>query len=334
MLKILNLDRFFGFLICFSKMRSQTILFITLFALTMAAVRVHAFGEVECHLYEEGCIGNKSRSPTANPTSSSSVRINPSAVPTEKGFGIEVISFGSNYDFGIVKGLGRVGAAISPSNSEETYFGPPGLELPEDTAYRKKNQLKYPSQKYNLASAFNIVDNNKSGMSKATANLGLMAKYNKLTGATTTGYGLSGIIGALTYGFLTYKDQTLIESQVYNTTYPPAEKFLVYTYSLGLYFTQFIFDLSSMVMVGSTTSKVDLATLSILHKRMIYTFSRRAENSDKYEYDYVTNTITSKKWKTEYFFGVQYRMSANIMVGALYNYYMLKDISLCATLFL
>src|SRR5262245_2124011 len=65
------------------------------------------------------------------PTRGGKIRINPSAVPTEKGLGIEGIIF-EGVDLSLVKGMGRVGAGISPSASESTFFGPPALENPED----------------------------------------------------------------------------------------------------------------------------------------------------------------------------------------------------------
>ena len=94
-----------------------------------------------------------SRSGSGAPTRGSEVRLNPAAVPLEKSLGVEAIYYDNSVDLALVKGLGRVGAALSPSNSEETFFGPPGIELPADLLDRKQHQRKFPAQKLTLATA-------------------------------------------------------------------------------------------------------------------------------------------------------------------------------------
>ena len=111
-----------------------------------------------------------SSSSSGAPTQSSKINLNPSAVPIEKGVGAEVIYFDNSFDFALVKGLGRVGAAISPSNNEETFFGPPGIELPEDLQNRKSGKHKFPAQKWTLATSFGLIDNRSSGLERFETN--------------------------------------------------------------------------------------------------------------------------------------------------------------------
>ena len=91
------------------------------------------------------------------PTRGSKIRLNPAVIPLDQSFGGEFLYFDNSVDFAIVKGLGRIGAAISPSNSEETFFGPPGVEVPADFLTRHQEKHKYPSQKLTLATAFGLL---------------------------------------------------------------------------------------------------------------------------------------------------------------------------------
>src|SRR5437868_8058952 len=118
---------------------------------------------------------------TSNPSAGSQIKINPSAVPTEAGFGIEGILFKDQVDLALVRGLGRVGAAISPANSEETFFGPPGFETPQDYLQRNIQGTKYPSQRYTLAAAASLASREGSDLNSYSLKLGLMGKYNKYT---------------------------------------------------------------------------------------------------------------------------------------------------------
>ena len=79
----------------------------------------------------------------------------------------------------LVKGIGRVGAALSPSSIEDSFFGAPEVELPEDIVSRKQTQSKYSSQKLVLAFAFKLYDK-RSDTSHIITDLGLMGRIIKL----------------------------------------------------------------------------------------------------------------------------------------------------------
>ena len=121
------------------------------------------------------------------PTRGSKIRLNPAVIPLDQSFGGEFLYFDNSVDFAIVKGLGRIGAAISPSNSEETFFGPPGVEVSSDFLTRHQEKHKYPSQKITLATAFGLLNNKRSGLSRFEINLGVMGKYNRKTEAANAG---------------------------------------------------------------------------------------------------------------------------------------------------
>ncbi len=129
-----------------------------------------------CNPFEEKCwLKSNSSSSPAYPSKNSQIRINPSAVPVEKGFGVEAIVFQGGADLALVKGLGRVGAAVSPSNGEETFFGPPGPESDQDYLLRMQDKNKYNSQKVALATAFSVYSNKRSGLKRLNLSLGVIA---------------------------------------------------------------------------------------------------------------------------------------------------------------
>ncbi len=261
------------------------------------------------------------------------MRINPSAVPVEKGFGAEAILFDGSVDFALVKGMGRVGAAISPSNSEETFFGPPGLELPEDLARRKADQKKFPSQKITLATAFGLMNNKKTGLERFEANVGVMGKYNKLTHSTTPGGGVSGVAGPLTYGYSIYSDQTQLDYGIYGSTQKPVVKYFVETFSIGAFLHSLAIDYSILRMVTNDVATTSLLTGTLLLKRCLITLAARHEISARPAYNYTLLKLETKEDKDESFAGVQVMISNHFMAGAFYNYYTLRELSLGATLF-
>lgn len=297
------------------------------------SLEARAFTETICHLYDDAsCLGSRG-SPSGNPSTSNRVRVNPSAVPIESGLGIESIVYGSSADFGIVRGNGRVGAAISPSNSEETFFGPPGVELPEETLRRKRASEKYPSQKVSLATAFKLLSNKRSGMDRFDLNLGVMAKYNTLTKGILPGGGFTGVLGALTFGASTYQDETQLNYSIYGSGLAPRAKFLVDTYTIGLFLNSVVVDYSHLRVKTTDPSDVSLVTASLLLKNVILTAARRSVDSSRPIYNFTTRELEANAPRDDYFAGVQVRVGKRVLVGALYNYYLLNDVSGSFTFF-
>lgn len=262
------------------------------------------------------------------------VKINPAAVPTEDAFGIESITFKSETDLGIVRGNGRIGAAISPSNSEETFFGPPGFYNSIEFYERKLAREKYPSQKMTLATAFNIADKKGSTFSSYALRFGVMARYNRLTHSLTPGMGLSGSFGPISFGGSIYDDQTSLDpDDVDGDGIRPVYIYQVQTYSLGLNLSSLVVDYSHLELNTAQTATVELYTASVFLGKFIVTASKRVENSPKLAFNFDTGVLEVKQIKEDSFGGVQYSATKNIMIGALYNYYLLREYSLVATLF-
>lgn len=285
-------------------------------------------GVVDC---DKPWRGSGARSSSS--TTGGKLKINPAAVPTEKGFGFEGLFYKSDVDFGLIRGNGRIGAAISPTNSEDTFFGPPAFELPEETLFRKQERDKYPSQKTTLATAVILAEKKSSTFKSYSLRLGVMARYNRLTTHISPGMGLSGNLGPLSFGGSFYEDQTKLNTAVDGSGVDVVYLYRVRTYNVGLFLSSLLLDYSHLELDTEEVASVDLYTASILLKKLIITASKRVENTVNPAYNFETKTLEERRIKEEVFGGIQYSLTKNLMVGALYNYYLLREYSLTATLF-
>jgi hypothetical protein len=316
----------------------MTRVLFTLFSFFIFSVSSFAETDSDCYKFV-GCLGGsggRGGQASTNPSYGNQIRINPSAVPTEKGVGLEGIFYNSETDFSIVQGLGRVGAAISPSNSEETFFGPPGFEQQSDLLERKTQGLKFPTQKYTLATAVNIVKKSGSGLKAKSLQLGVMGRYNKLTKTISPGAGLNGILGPLTFGASQYADETRIEDDSIPEDVRYVFKYQVKTYQGGISLGSLLLDYSVLrveVPEIDNVYTVKLMTASLLVKRMILTYSKRTEDSLISYYNYSTKQLETQQIKEDFFAGIQLNATHNLMLGLLYNYYQLHEYSLTATYF-
>lgn len=291
-----------------------------------------------CNPAKERCWLNKgnSTSSPAYPSKNSSININPSAVPVDDGFGIEALTYDGEWDFALVKGTGRIGAAISPTNGEEAFFGPPGLELNGEYLERKIEREKYESQKINLATAFNIYKNKKSGMRQFILTLGVIGKYNTVSEDIHPGGGVGMILGPLTLGYSLSQDKYVLEKDVYQLSEDIPVPYEIETVSVGIFLNSLALDYSELKMTyeDNELSRVSLITASLLLKRVILTASRRREDSYRPAYNFKTKSLEQQQFKYEYFGGVQVGVTKTIMLGAFYNYYLLREISFGLTWFI
>jgi hypothetical protein len=287
--------------------------------------------DMECFL-KGNCHGSHSSS--SNPSAGSQVKINPSAVPTEAGFGIESILYKDQVDLALVRGLGRVGAAISPANSEETFFGPPGFEAPGDYLERNVEATKFPNQKYTLAAAAMLASKDGSDLNSYSLKLGFMGKYNKYTTNISPGGGLSGTLGPFTFGVSYYKDEEQMAADLDKDQRPAPLEYNVQTYSIGIFLHSVILDYSYLrLALDEEISEVNLYTASLLVKNFILTASKRIEKSARPSYNRDTMNLETKEIKEHYFGGVQYSINKHVLVGVLYNYYLLDEFSVMGTVF-
>lgn len=304
---------------------------LLVFLITQAAQ-----AEIDLECYFKGNCSSR-RSSSNNPSSGNQVRINPATVPTDEGFGIEGLFYKSEVDVSLVRGTGRIGAAISPSNSEETFFGPPGFEMDLEYQNRKQEAQKLPNQKFNLSTSFNLINKQGSPLETYTLNFGLMAKYNKLTSALNPGAGLSATWGALSLGGSIYNDETRVPFSSFYPAYVDeiTLKYQVQTYNVGLFLNSLILDYSHLRLTADEIQnpyEVSIISASLVLKNFVITAAKRTEDSDRPLYNFDTKLLETQKIKDDYFAGVQYRVRKNIMVGLFYNYYLLHEASIAATI--
>ncbi len=236
----------------------------------------------------------------------------------------------------MVQGLGWAGAAISPANSEETFFGPPSIEYSSDYLARNIASKKYESQKYTLASAFKLFDKSGSGLTRFNLSFGAMVKYNKYTARLTPGGGLTGSLGPLLFGLSYYLDETQLDAQLDPSLRPPAIRYSVQTYNVGFYLTSLVLNYSNLLMSpenSTSQSSVTVLMASLLTQKFIFNLAARTEDSTRPWYNAETLSLVTKQIKKGYFGGVQYRFAKSFMAGTFYNYYLLSEFSLTGTLF-
>jgi hypothetical protein len=297
-----------------------------------------AFSEVDmlCNPDKNNCrqFGRKtSNTSPAYPSSGSSFNLNPSSVPTDDAFGIESINYRTEWDFSFVKGNGRIGAGISLSNNEETFFGRPAFEDDVTFLARKKTLSKYISQKNNLATAVTLVNNKKKGFRRFQLNLGVLGIYNKVSKNFSTGGGLSGIFGPFTFGFSTANDEYAFLNNITNKT--TDYKYKNVLTSVGLAIGSFALDVSKYTITSDQFTdslfEVSLITASVSHRKFIFSMGQRSEDSWRDEYDFDTQTLVAKQVKNESFYATQFSATKNLMFGVLYNYYLMREWTATAT---
>lgn len=290
--------------------------------------------DIECYIKGNCNHSGGGGSSSSSPSTSNQIRLNPAAVPTEKGFGVESLVY-STPEWSIVQGLGRAGAAISPANSEETFFGPPAIEYNTDYLQRHIDRVKYSSQKYTLATAVKLVDKWGSGLTQFNLNLGALAKYNKYTTRVTPGIGITGALGPIMFGTSYYLDETQLDPQLDVSLRPAPTRYKVQTYNVGLYLSSIVMNYSNLQMTDESGngSTVSVLTASLLVKRFNFNIAARSENSARSWYNSTTNALETKQIKEDYFAGVQVGLTKYFMLGSFYNYYLLHEFSATGTLF-
>lgn len=288
-----------------------------------------------CNPLNENCgLYGRGRSAPTSPSRSSGISINPSAVPVEKGFGGEFIYYDSSFDVALVRGTGRVGAAISPTNGEESFFGPPGFENDIDYLDRQIAKGKFKSQKITLATAATVLANKKKGLKRVDVGLGVLGRYNRLSKAYDFGGGATVVAGPFTAGYALGNDE-YVHVDPWDAKLRLRFPYQVETVSAGVSLSNVAIDWSRLKVIveNETPVLITLITGSIFVKRLILTAAQRIEESDRPVYDEDTESLILQRTKKNFFAGFQFAANDNILLGTFYNYYLLKELSLGLTVF-
>jgi hypothetical protein len=289
------------------------------------------------------------------PNSSSAAINNPSSLSMEKGFGIESIFYNGNSKVGLITGSGRIGAAISQSPTQESFFSNMAFET--SNVYRQRrveNMLHKPEDSYSFSLAANIFGKKKrKGLQ---FDLGLIAKRNGQADQNFLGAG--GTLSynkVISFGYAQYKDIFYedLRNQTINlydtngndlgeTTYPDNPLYLtdinllVETFIWSLKYGNFAFDHLTI----KTTYEDDIIdptyikifNTSVFYKKWIFTYGMREEES--YREAYSDEVFKSEKFKHDGFLGIQYAIGKSALIGFFSNYYLLNEVSLGLVIFI
>ncbi len=159
--------------------------------------------------------------------------LNPASIPTAKTpIGVEYItSFsgsGTKSSFALIKGFGTVGTAMT-TNSDETFYGNNVFQTQSGQLAFDANGNPIPAPStttrlptLNLGSALSLdklIDFKKLVPFDLASNLGVVAKYNKMSGGFTNGYGFGFSLWKLSFGISYTRDpQTAFSPEVNYTT--------------------------------------------------------------------------------------------------------------------
>lgn len=262
----------------------------------------------------------------SRPSSSSTFNF-PSSMASIKGFGVEGILW-DGVDVSLVSGNGKVGAGISTSNSDDTFFGNTAKEFTEDYENRiQSDNGKYKSKKYTFVSAIKLYKTKKGFF---TVNVGAIGKYVEDTSNIQLGGGGSISLGPLNVGYSRYKDEGTAMTLDSNLLRQPTV-FYVDSYSVGLNLPFITFDYSLFDNRVNGGEKVHIYSGGFFISKLIFSYGRRLEESSRRKYDFQNKQFYSHDRKWSSFAGVQWKFKKKWMAGLLSNYYLNQELSLILT---
>jgi len=279
------------------------------------------------------------------PSPSIAASLNPANVTFDRGLGLELIfQPGNSMAWGFSTGTGRIGGALISSSLENSFFGNRIVEPNEQ--YRERNELKkqYEHNKNTIALGGRLF-----GKRKYNLDAGIILKRHKEIKKINPGFGLSGRLAFLTFGYSVYKDDFQIKAEdIQGTTLfgydavvvalnKPVyqESFMVQTVSVGTRIGDLSVDYG---LITSNYKYIDaqqtrLIAASYAYKKFLFNIAQRHDNSMLPKYKDGELDYTSLE-ATNYYGGVQYSVGKHLIIGTAYNYFLLRDVTLNLTFFL
>jgi hypothetical protein len=276
------------------------------------------------------------------PSPSTAAALNPSNVSFDRGVGAEFIYLpGNTVSWGLVTGTGKVGGALISSSVENGFFGNRTVETDFKYGERNDEQKPYESKKLNLA-----VGGRALGKRNYTLDLGFLVKRHKEIKDINLGLGASARLGFLTLGASLYQDDFMLREIDSDNTLDDAyknvflgptysERFQVKTLSAGLRIDNFSIDtglISTKYKLHEAESKIQLIALSYAHKNLLFNIARRVEKSPMPKYE--DGHLVYQEEATNYHGSIQLSLGQHLIVGTAYNYFLLREVSLNAFVFL
>lgn len=258
------------------------------------------------------------------PNQSSSSSFNPSAVPVNKGFGVEFLQYDGYTNIFLLSGTGRVGAAVSSATNEDVFFGNVAIGE-EEESYRSRKQARkiYKNEKYSFTTAFSLYSKKKNYLG-----LGVVAKFNNETNRLNGGIGVSGIWKFLSAGISVFEDS-------FRDSVTGADRFYTsISAGLGLKLPYTAIDYSFTQSDTDPVTTIHLLSGTLFYKKFMATYGYRIEESNRDHYSYRHDRFEDKRKKTFQFIGLQYAISRTFMVGIYENFYLVDELSLGLSVFL
>ncbi len=269
------------------------------------------------------------------PSQAAVASLNPSELSNVKGFGLETIyQSGNPLLFNIASGTGKVGALISP-NLEGSFFGNRQVEI--DTYYLERyvSKEQYRTKKLSGGIGAKIFANKNFGLS-----FGLAAKRNPDIRVINFGGGISARLWLISLGAFVYHDDVRFNlgsflspytNQPYSEYYGAStyiEKFLVKTFTFGTKISKLSLDVGMVKTKYSfypNETKIYIYSFSYPIKKLLVNFAKRIEYSDNLSV--INDELVIQRKKENYYLGLQYGLTKNIVLGFNYNYFLLKELS-------
>ena len=280
--------------------------------------------------------------PTA-PSNTTAVNLNPANVSFDRGMGLDLMYQSSNpLLFSIASGTGKMGGALISGSMDNSFFGNRLPELNESLLERQENNKQFRNKKIGFALGGRLFSRKN-----ATLDLGIIFKRHPEVKQINPGGGLSGRLWKIHFGASFYQDDSYVDltkvidtstNLPYSATYQKdflKEKFTVSTYTVGTRLGNLALDYgtirSNLDFYGKPTN-ITLISGAYHFGNYLFNLALRKEKSQVPEYD--DGVLVEKKNKSETYAGVQYSINKHIIFGLNYNYFLLREFSLSATLFL
>lgn len=276
------------------------------------------------------------------PNTTTAASFNPATVSFDKGLGVEMMYASNNpVQFSLAGGTGKVGAAVISTSVENGFFGNRTVELDGVYANRIDKKKIYKSEKITLATSFKLYRKKNFAL-----DLGVMAKRHSEIKKINPGAGLSATLGPLTFGASIYQDDFQLKlidvskyptGTVYDTVFTDdtyTEKFTVTTLSGGLRLWACSVDggiIKTKYKEYEEPSTAQIIAASCIYKKARFMLATRTEKSNALKYN--DNELVMTETQSKTFWGVQGAFGKHLILGISYNYFMLDEYSLNASIF-
>lgn len=274
--------------------------------------------------------------PTA-PTPSTAAILNPSNVSFDRGAGLEAIAQAKNpLFFSIASGTGKMGGALISGSLDNSFFGNRVPELNEAIEERVSNDQQFKPKKFSFALGAKLIGNRKAGL-----DFGVIVKRHSEIKDINPGAGISGRYGMFHLGASIYQDDSWIDltrfpnSQAVYGKDSLTDKFVVKTFTGGFRFQNLAVDVGSITSnpdFFTEETKIMLYSAAYHFKDVLLNVAYRKEHSSAPVYK--NGELEFEKDKSAIFASGQYSFGQHFIMGLNYNYFLLDELSLTATLFI